>query len=124
MDRDQVHFLARSGKRVSLKPSAFIGRFLAHVLPKAFVKVRHYGLMAASNAAALCQKAHDLLAAESPDEQPVAAHSATPVSWQEWLALLLGIDATRCPRCHTGRLVRIPVASFPNNGSRPPPSSL
>jgi hypothetical protein len=48
---DMVTFRYTEGKtgaqkRARLSADSFIGRFLAHVLPKGFVKVRYYGLLA------------------------------------------------------------------------------
>jgi len=42
---------AKSGrvKHCTLEPNAFIARFLAHVLPKGFVKIRYYGLLRVGN---------------------------------------------------------------------------
>lgn len=41
-----VTFRTRDGKTASLPPVEFLGRFIAHVLPSRFVKIRHYGLLA------------------------------------------------------------------------------
>jgi hypothetical protein len=48
---------AESGraKHCTLEPNAFIARFLAHVLPKGFVKVRYYGLLRVGNRRLLAQ---------------------------------------------------------------------
>ena len=48
---------AKSGrvKHCTLEPNAFIARFLAHVLPKGFVKVRYYGLLRVGNRQLLAQ---------------------------------------------------------------------
>ncbi|MGH7336570.1 MAG: IS91 family transposase, partial [Myxococcota bacterium] len=55
IDDEQVRFVGRHRKLVTLTPGAFIGRFLQHVLPPDFVKLRHYGLLAASNATTLLE---------------------------------------------------------------------
>ena len=57
---DQVTFRYRVGeskqtKRCTLPVEAFIGRFLQHVLPKGFVKVRYFGLFSPSNRAVLAE---------------------------------------------------------------------
>jgi hypothetical protein len=57
---DQVTFRYTEGKtgeqkRETLAVDAFIGRFLSHVLPKGFVKVRYYGLLRPSKRALLVQ---------------------------------------------------------------------
>lgn len=38
---DAVTFHTKAGGRSTLAPSEFIGRFVQHVLPAAFVKIRH-----------------------------------------------------------------------------------
>src|SRR5208283_5308146 len=45
-----VHFRTRGEGTATLAPDEFIQRFLQHVLPDGFVKIRHCGLMASSNA--------------------------------------------------------------------------
>ncbi len=49
-------------KTMRLHPHEFIRRFLLHVLPKGFHRIRHYGLFASSNRAANIARARELLA--------------------------------------------------------------
>jgi hypothetical protein len=49
-DDRQVRFRTRDNKHASLTPEVFVERFLLHVLPRRFVKIRHFGLMAARHA--------------------------------------------------------------------------
>lgn len=53
-------------KTMTLKAQEFIRRFLIHVLPKRFHRIRHYGLLANGNRAANVQKARELLGAPAP----------------------------------------------------------
>jgi len=46
----QVTFTTKDGGNETVSAETFISRFLRHVLPKGFVKIRHYGLMSASHA--------------------------------------------------------------------------
>jgi len=60
LENDQVTFRYQDGetkqqRRCTLSAEAFIQRFLQHVLPKGFVKVRYYGLLAPSNRKRLTQ---------------------------------------------------------------------
>ena len=82
---------------MTLKAEEFIRRFLMHVLPKGFVKVRHFGFLANRCRRAnvvLCRK---LLAANStvlPDLTPPPRHSDEPET-----------DAVdRCPQCKVGSM--------------------
>ena len=50
-----------------------IRRFLSHVLPKGFHRIRHYGLFAKGSCADNIAHARELLAAAKSDSQPTAA---------------------------------------------------
>jgi hypothetical protein len=78
-------------KTMTLAPFEFIRRFLTHVLPKGFHRVRHYGLFAGTRRAANIARARQLLAAPTPP-----MHVMTPAE----------PDATRqhpspCPCCRS-----------------------
>jgi hypothetical protein len=54
-------------KTMTLEPGEFIRRFMLHVLPKGFHRIRHYGLLASSGAkAATIARARELIAAAAP----------------------------------------------------------
>jgi hypothetical protein len=57
-------------KQMTLATDAFIHRFLIHVLPKGFHRIRHYGLFAKSSAADNIARVRKLLAAPEPCNQP------------------------------------------------------
>ena len=63
-------------KTMTLATDEFIRRFLMHVLPKGFHRIRHYGLLANGNRAANIARARELLA--MPPKQPEAAKAAAP----------------------------------------------
>ena len=44
-------------KVMTLSAEEFLHRFVQHVLPKGFVKIRHYGLLANAQRAACCTRA-------------------------------------------------------------------
>jgi hypothetical protein len=56
-------------KTMTLTPHEFIRRFLMHVLPKGFHRIRHYGLFANANRAANIARARQLLAVPPPSQQ-------------------------------------------------------
>src|SRR5262249_31846430 len=60
---DTVTFRTKTGNPVTVTPVEFIRRFLLHVLPAGFVKVRHYGLLAPTNVNTKLEQARALLAA-------------------------------------------------------------
>jgi len=57
-------------KTMTLATDEFIRRFLIHVLPKGFHRIRHYGLLASTNRAANIAHARELLAVPSRPKQP------------------------------------------------------
>jgi hypothetical protein len=62
---------------MTLPVHEFIRRFLMHVLPKGFHRIRHYGLLASSNRAANIAKARELLAEPSHPKQTDTAEAVT-----------------------------------------------
>ena len=56
------------------QPDEFIRRFLLHVLPKGFHRIRHYGLLASAGCKANIARARELIAAPMPTIDPPAAH--------------------------------------------------
>jgi Putative transposase/Transposase zinc-binding domain len=102
LEGDEVEFLwkdyadGQKRKTMTLKAVEFIRRFLLHVLPTGFVRVRHYGFLSnrvCQEKLALCRS---LLAAGT-----VAAAPEPNAGGES------GSDATACPVCGRGRLVTI-----------------
>jgi hypothetical protein len=89
-------------KTMTVHPHEFIRRFLLHVLPKGFHRIRHYGLFAKGNRAANIARARELLDATPPvvehEEQKAAAPDEPRVL------------PCPCPRCG-GRM--IVIEAFP-----------
>ena len=63
-------------KTMTLATGEFIRRFLIHVLPKGFHRIRHYGLLASGNRVATIARARELLAAPSRPKQPETSEAA------------------------------------------------
>ena len=87
-------------KTMTLAPYEFIRRFLMHVLPKGFHRIRHYGLFANGNRAESIAKARELLAVATPKTEPEAA--STQQSDQP------RVHPRPCPCCG-GRMIVIEV---------------
>jgi len=79
-------------KRETLPANQFIGRFLTHVLPDNFMRIRHYGFLSNGNRTKKLATIRKLLGARTP--KPPVVQSAA-----EWLESVLGIDPERCPCC-------------------------
>ena len=61
-------------RTMTLSADEFIRRFLLHVLPKGFHRIRHYGLLASPGCKANIARARELIAATMPTVDPSAAH--------------------------------------------------
>jgi len=65
-------------KVMTLATDEFIRRFLSHVLPKGFHRIRHYGLFAKSSCADNIARARELLAVPKPQGEPADADVTDP----------------------------------------------
>ena len=86
-------------KVMTVAAEEFIRRFLLHVLPAGFLRIRHYGVLGNR-----CRTpAGDLPSACSRNLHP----PCYPGIRRDGDVVLTGIDIERCPQCHQGRLVVI-----------------
>jgi hypothetical protein len=96
----------RQGNRVhtmTLAAHEFIRRFLLHIVPYGFQRLRHVGFLAnRCKARALRQCRH--LLGQPTDPPPRVQPSAV-----EWMRQRTGLDLTQCPQCGHGPLVRSPL---------------
>jgi len=97
-------------KTTTITAVEFIGRFMMHVLPRRFMRARHYGLHHASCRKKL-QEARKLLGV--PKELPVMVK----LKMLDWLKTILDIeDPDVCPKCGEGRMLVLqkfgPVAAW------------
>lgn len=92
-----------SGRRKTKTLSAveFIRLFLRHVVPRRFVRVRHFGILANGIKGHRLALARELLNAPSPPAPSPSRHE----SWQDTYLRLVGKDPLLCPDCHIGRLL-------------------
>ena len=105
---------ARYGK-ITLSADEFIRRFLLHVLPKRFHRIRHYGLLASATCKANIARARELIAAPVTVTDPPAEHDDADVD-----ASAAAGHRSPCPCCG-GRMII--VESFGRGGApRGPPS--
>ena len=106
-DQRGVTFRTRGDATATLTPVEFLRRFLLHVLPKGFVKIRHHGLMAAGNVPTRLAAARRLLDPRPPP--PSVEAPPSPRDFRELLLALTGIDLRRCPRCGSFAVNRRPL---------------
>ena len=121
-EQGRVRFLwkdraAGGGTRtMSLDGVEFVRRFLMHVLPKGFVRIRHYGFLANRARKRKLPLARSLISAQlapstSPQDPTPPAADAQP----------LLAEPERCPLCERGNMR--PVGAVPPNQKFPPPDT-
>ena len=109
VDNESVTFRYRDradGDRVKtrrLPVDVFIGRFLSHVLPERFRRIRHFGLLSNRTKKRDLARCRELL----PAPAPVSPVAPAPNATRDAMLALTGIDIRRCPACATGTLQRV-----------------
>lgn len=105
-------------KEMTLPVEEFLRRFLLHILPERFVRIRYYGLLSTRTREedlALCRQLLGVVKGPSAGEEE---------SWQELLSRLTGKDSTLCPHCEQGHLRWVKELSalpYRGGGQKPPP---
>jgi hypothetical protein len=123
MDYDRVSFRWKDyadnhrTKVMTVSAEEFLRRLLLHVLPKGFVRIRHFGLLASVNVATKLQRCRQLLGQETPSGPQPAK------SWIERVLEWTGQDPRRCPHCQ-GFLERRPLLKSPLDQSRQPDAMM
>ena len=84
----------------TLPPLDFLRRFLDHVLPAGFVKIRHCGLLASGNVATRLVRARSLLAAGSGEADPRVADPSPSDDYRQPAAGAYRHRSAVWPRCH------------------------
>jgi hypothetical protein len=89
-------------KEMTLEAGEFIRRFLLHVLPDNFYKIRYYGILSSRNKKIKLAQCRRILGIKERIEE-----SVIPKSWKEMVYELTGVDVTRCPECKEGRMILV-----------------
>lgn len=119
-DNDRVTFTWKdyaSGNRrriMTLDPHEFLRRFLLHVLPSGFTRIRYFGFLANRNRAENVLKARRLIQEHRADGNANA--SIGPPSFEPFLPLHSATgtdDIELCPECKNGRLILILRVDYP-----------
>jgi hypothetical protein len=120
VDDQAVVFRTHGSDTASLSLTEFIGRFLQHVLPSQFVKIRHFGLMASGNVNTRLKHAANLVpatanaSADGQDDRDDDGGDGLPtvgvvdpnLPWPALMLALTGKDVLLCPRCQQRTIVR------------------
>jgi len=108
IDNDQVQFRYkdyRDGsqqKIMTLRAHEFIRRFLLHVLPDGFHRIRYYGFLGNRYRKEKLDKCRHLLEMACPEENVPAVQSQ---DYRDRYEVLTGSSLRDCPVCHRGRMI-------------------
>jgi hypothetical protein len=125
ISEDRIVFRTRGEKTCSVTPEEFIRRFLLHVLPHQFFKIRHYGLLAPGNVNTRLCRAQQLLGPvrENTAGQTIEGDDLTESAPAPSRASHDGATTDRarpkCPHCG-GPLLRLPEPAISSCGLPPP----
>jgi len=111
--KDYAHGNRR--KVLALEPAEFIRRFLLHVLPSGFMRIRHYGILA--NRA----KREKLAAARTALDSPPASQPSEPESVEAFWLRVAALDIHQCPHCKAGRMIVVGPIRAPRTRAPPLP---
>jgi len=105
-------------EEMTLKAQAFIGRFLLHIVPQSYMRIRHFGFLANRNKEQDLGRCRELLGGcrQVPEGMGVTCGNTN-----ELMLRLTGLDLTKCPCCQMGTMVvvgQIPKFSAPVPSSR------
>ena len=92
-------------KTMRLEAEEFIRRFLLHVLPEGFQRIRYYGFLANRYREEKLTRCRDLLGMPAPDRTA----SEVNKDYSERYEKLTGSSLWECPVCHQGRMLVIEV---------------
>jgi hypothetical protein len=88
-------------KVMTLTADEFLRRFLLHVVPGHFMRIRHFGLLANRQRTALLARCRQLLGGPPPPAPPETPETADAIVR----------ELRRCPVCHVGRWVVVAIVS-------------
>ena len=100
-DMEELTISSENKKKImTLDANEFIHRFLLHVLPKGFMRIRHYGLLSSRNINTLIPQCRKVLGVDDPKTK-------SKETGQESLLRITGIDITKCTVCNSGRYILV-----------------
>jgi putative transposase/transposase-like zinc-binding protein len=101
--RDYRHNNQR--KTMTLSAGEFIRRFLLHVLPNRFQRIRYYGFLGNRYRLQKLARCRQLLGMASPQE--TSSESELPEDYRDRYEKLTGCSLRECPVCHQGRMITV-----------------
>lgn len=103
-------------KTMTLPADEFIRRFLLHVLPDGFQRIRHYGFLGNRYRQRKLARCRQLLGMKSADAaaQPAESQKDYRDRYQE----LTGVSLRLCPVCHRGHMIRVDLPTIVTASTR------
>jgi Putative transposase/Transposase zinc-binding domain len=92
-------------KTMTLEAEEFIRRFLLHVLPEGFQRIRYYGFLANRYREQKLARCRELLDMPAPEPPPLQGAKDYRERYEE----LTGCSLSECPVCHQGRMLVIEI---------------
>ena len=77
-------------KEMALSPVEFIRRFMLHILPEGFFKIRYYGILSSRKKKAALERCRELLNKKKNKENK----NTEPIKYFSW----------ECPKCKSGKM--------------------
>jgi hypothetical protein len=109
LEGDKIHFKVRDRdnpkekKILVLDVREFLRRFLLHILPKRYVRIRHFGLLGSR------LKKLNIKIARAIQGIIDTLEAQLPLDWKALLRQFTGLDPDQCPRCTTGTLITMGI---------------
>jgi len=124
LEGDQVTFRWRDSadnnkiKVLTIEAFEFIRRFLLHVLPDHFVKIRYYGILSHRSRKRKLLWCKKLLGVSTDKE----LEEVPKETWEDLLTRITGIDPRVCSHCGKGKMIQREIlpASFVSLADRMP----
>jgi hypothetical protein len=128
MDDGQLRFTykdyradpSNASKTMTLAAIEFIRRFLLHVLPTGFHRIRYYGFLGARHRRERLARCRELLGSTAP---PSVSPPASPHDYRDRVEALTGIGLRVCPACHHGEMIIVERLLPPRMAARLPPDT-
>jgi putative transposase len=96
---------SRKPNTMTLAAGEFIRRFLLHVLPAGFHRIRYYGFLGARHRRAKLARCRQLLGSSTC--APTPSPATTAPDYRDRAEALTGISLRVCPACHRGEMIII-----------------
>ncbi len=84
---------------MALPAKEFLRRFLLHVLPRGFVRIRHFGILGNR------YKKEKIKLIRELENIYESLANEVQLSWQDLLKKITGVDLNHCPKCNIGELI-------------------